>query len=270
MKTRLEYQLRKFKKRYRFKQIGNDPNYGTILIDGYVFRVRFEMKSIIGQWLNYEPNILSILLPDNEIIVPKSEILRSQRKLRAGLYHEIGHFILYEVENCFYTLDLETLCDLMAYIYCGFKDAKSITHYERNHRYNYMIAILVPDAGMLINMNNFTKDDKLKLSYAKNHVRRSNKYYREQRLYIDFNEYRTVLRISFNRTWNLSARTSKLIEYIKNPGVINPIKEVEKKVIGIKCERHKASLYKSTHVRDYTRFNTESCIYKHLYPYVYK
>ena len=270
MKTRLEYHLRKFKKRYQFKQIGNNPNYGTILIDGYVFRVSFDLRSIVGRWLDYEPSVLSILQPGNIIIVPRADLLQKQKSLYAGLCHEIGHFILYQYDDDFNDLQLEILCDLNAYIHCGFKNAKNIVKYPLNHRYNYMIAMLVPAAYDVVNNFFDGKYEPLKLNYRTHNVKNRGKYYSKLRLYVRNKKFESIFRVDFLKCRDTCTRSIGLVDRIKRPYIIDAMKYRERIEIEDICDRVGSIYNESNHVRDYIGFDIDKYVLNMMYPYVYK
>lgn len=134
MKTRLEYHLRKFKKRYQFKQIGNDPNYGTISIDGYVFKVVLDLRKI-GRQVTRPYYEFSIMPSVRCIYISRLAMSQKQCLLYSSLYHEIAHFILYLMK---YDMDYDTTegyCDLFSAIHTGRKNQHKATNYARNRRH---------------------------------------------------------------------------------------------------------------------------------------
>lgn len=134
MKTRLEYHIRKFKKKYQFEQYrSGDPLFGKISIDGWVFSVKLDLRKP-GKRVRSPYCSLSIAPRSRVIYIPRVNMLEKQCYLYSALYHEIGHFVLYRMG---YSMDhdmLEACCDLFSIMHTGMKNQKKSRRYILNHR----------------------------------------------------------------------------------------------------------------------------------------
>ena len=89
MKTREEYRTKKFEKRYNYQKDKDDPERGTITVDGETYKVR-KKHPLTRDDRNFYAD------PDNgELILGKNiHKLKNSKREAAFLQHEIGHLKL--------------------------------------------------------------------------------------------------------------------------------------------------------------------------------
>lgn len=275
MKTKLDYHISKFKKRYQFKRIGKDPNLGTIFVNGYIFTVYLDTRKI-GRWVTAPYTALTIWPKLRRINIPRFYLLVHQSIIDAALQHEICHCIL-ELNAVEYKWpDTEIWCDLYASHHCGVKSLvrshNAITNQKKNLMemnarslmYEYYCTIFKYYYHIIQFLK--MKENKVKIyhhyrhrTYVKNGILLKNNF--------NFNGC-SIARIDYHKTRKNLKRNKIFKKNTCNIEVLRSILLLEENMI-----RNIIDIANPDYVygsfRDIIREHSESYIIKYAQPYIY-
>ena len=108
-KTKEEYSMDKFKKKYKFipdkTKGGNDPRRGTIEVDGKRYKVdmgkdKMKIRDLTGKECRID-KFVGLRFTDNTVQLPKEyfDRTKNQKRRHGALMHEIGHSELHNINK---------------------------------------------------------------------------------------------------------------------------------------------------------------------------